>query len=668
MTKKIGVIVCVLASFVGTLDAKPKTVKTVIRSWQLSAPAYQADTMRIDTNYLNFPMREMLNDYSISNVWNGTLVSPAESRIYFSRLNSIDDIFGKAYQPYIITPADVKFYNTTVPYSNIAYKKGFTTYHEENELNFMFTGNINRRFNLGLQANYLSAAGHYLNQENKLFNGAVFGSYNGNHYSLHAAFTFATLSNFENGGINNLEDMTGTLEPEDIPVRMKGMSSYRYLSGLLNHYYSLTVEREHVDSIEVKNNFGEMEKKDTVRIEYVPLITFAHTFDLNNSNRRYIEETAQQGYFTDVYRNWSETRDSTDVLTIRNTLAVTFEEEFNTLLRFGAKVYAVNECQRYMYPVGKNYTELPTFGNPMDTIMANILVMQPWDSYHYQWLNNTFVGGAIYKNRGSVIRYGVNGDVCVLGYKLGEFQVNGHINTDFRVGKDTMSVAANVFFRNETPVYYQQHFYSNHFRWDNDFDKPMRFYVGGHVAYPTKWVKPKVKVGFENITKPIWFSASDGLPHQLDGNVQIISVDGRIDLTTPWINLENNIVYQHSTSSIMALPAVTLYHNLYYHGTWFKALDAQIGVDLRYHTAYYAPILNPATGQFCAQTEYKIGNYPVMNVYLNFFVRSLHLNFFAHYTHFNHLFMRKNTNAQIMPFYPYNPDVFRAGLAWSFYR
>ena len=251
MVKKIGVIVCLLTFLAGSLGAKTKTVKTVIRSWQLSAPAYQADTTALDTTFLNLPMRDPLNDYSISNVWNGTLISPVESRIYFSRLNTIEDIFGKAYQPFVITPKDVKFFNTTVPYSNIAYKKGFTTYHEENELDFLFAGNINKRLNLGLQAAYHNAAGHYLNQENKLFNGAVFGSYNGDHYSLQAAFTFATISNFENGGICALADLTGTLEPEDIPVRMKGMSGYRYLSGLLNHYYSITVEREHHDSIEV---------------------------------------------------------------------------------------------------------------------------------------------------------------------------------------------------------------------------------------------------------------------------------------------------------------------------------------------------------------------------------------------------------------------------------
>lgn len=653
---------------ISPLFAKKETVKTVIRSWQLPSPAYHADTVPIDTNFLNLPMREPVNEYSISNVWNGSLISPVQSRLYFVRPNLVEDIFGKQYTPYLITPENVKFYNTTIPFSNVAYKKGFTTYHEENEVNFLFTGNINKRINLGLKLNYLNAAGHYLNQENKLFNGAVFGSYNGDHYSLQAAFMFARISNFENGGINDPEDLKGTLEPEDIPVRMKGMSAYRYLSGFVNHYYSITKEREFHDTIEVVNNFGEKEKRDSLRIEHIPVITFAHTIDINNSNRRYIEQDVPSGYYSNSYRNWSETRDSSDVLTIKNTLAVTFEEEFNTLLKFGAVVYASNECQRFYYPIGVNAVDLPTFNNPTDTIMSFDMHYQRLDTGRYQWTNNTFVGGSIFKKRGKYLRYSAGGDVCVLGYKLGQFQVNGNVTGNIPVGKDMMSFSAQVSFKNETPTYYLQHYTSNHFMWNNDFSKPMRFHVGGEVAYPTTWIKPRVNIDFENVTNPIWFAASDGLPHQYDGNVQLLAANVRCDLTTPWVNLENNVVYQHSSSSIIAVPTITLYHNLYYHGTWFKALDAQIGVDLRYFTKYHSPILNPATGQFCSQDAVEIGNYPILNVYANFFVRYLHLNFFAHYTHFNHLFMRENTNCQIMPNYPYNPDVFRAGLCWYFYR
>ena len=209
MIKKIGVIVCALMVFIGPLCAKKETVKTDIRSWQLPSPTYLADTVPVDTGYLNLPMREPVYVHSISNVWNGSLISPVQSRLYFTKTDLVEDFFGKQYTPYLITPANIRFYRTNLPFSNVAYKKGFTTYHEENEVNFLFTGNINRRINLGLQMNYLNAAGHYLNQENKLFNGAVFGSYNGNNYSLQAAFMWARISNFENGGINDLEDLKG---------------------------------------------------------------------------------------------------------------------------------------------------------------------------------------------------------------------------------------------------------------------------------------------------------------------------------------------------------------------------------------------------------------------------------------------------------------------------
>lgn len=664
----LGILVCLFVASASA--AKGNTVKTRILSWRLPSPTAIADTIVFtDTAYLNYPMRDVENNYSISSAYNGNcLVSPIQSRIYFDRLEKIDDPFGNAYQPYVFTPQDVRYFNTTTPYSEIAYKKGFVAYHEENEINFFFTGNINRRLNLGVQMNYLNSAGHYSNQAGKSYNGAVFGSWNGNHYSLHTAFTWTTLSNFENGGLSNPGDLDGALKAEDLPVNLYAMSGYRYLSGYVNHYYSITVERPYHDTIEVINEAGRREKRDTVKINYIPVTTFAHTFETTNSNRRYVEKKAQQGFYPTYYRNPNTTNDSTDVLTIRNTLSVTFEEEFNKILKFGATVYAFNECQRHLFAVGQSDYSPLTMANDMFSVWQPTgLHLMPDTVYNYQWTNNTFVGGALYKNRGKWVHYGFDGDVCVLGYKIGEFRVNGHVDGDFRIGKDTMYIQAKAYVKNEVPPLYLQRYSSNHFRWNNDFQKTYRFYAGGEIAYPTKWVKPKINIGFENITRYIYFDQS-GIPVQHEGNVQILSANIECHLTTPWVNIENNVVYQMSSSEVLPLPSFTLYHNLYYHGTWFRALDTQIGVDLRYFTAYYAPLLNPATGQFCVQHDTKVGNYPIMNVYANFYVRSLHLRFFAQYTHFNHLFMKSNPTYYAMPGYPMNPDIFRAGLAWHFYR
>ena len=371
-------------------------------------------------------------------------------------------------------------------------------------------------------------------------------------------------------------------------------------------------------------------------------------FETVDATKRYVEKRANQGFYSDIYRDSVATNDTAACLTIKNTLSVTFEEEFNTWLKFGAIVYAMNETQRHI---------LRDSIIPPPSINDSIC--------HTQWTNNLYIGGALYKNRGKHIHYGFDGNVCLLGYKLGEFQVNGHLDAGFRLGKDSMTLAAHAYFKNETPDFYLQHYRSNHYQWENDFNKTLRFHIGGEVAYPTQWVKPKLKVAFENITQHIYFD-ENGLPQQMNGNIQLLSADLQLNLTTPWVNLDNRVVYQHTSSAYLPLPTLTMYNNLYYHGTWVKALDVQIGVDMRFFTKYYAPVLNPALGQFCIQNQEQVGNYPVMNVYANFYVKHIRLKLFAQYQHFNASFMNKQYFS--MPNYPMAPDMFRAGLSWHFYK
>lgn len=650
------------------VQAAEKAVPTVMRAWQLDAWTGVADTLSgIDSSYMHLPMRNRLNDYSISNISNSNLISPSQSRIYFDRQKTVDFLFADAYTPYIITPQQVKYYHTTTPYSTVAYKKGFVSNLDQNEINFSFTGNVSRRTNLGITIDYLNSYGRFANQEGKTFLGSVFGSYNGDHYSLQSSFSWNTLSNFENGGLQNIADLQGVLKPEDMPVRMQGMSAFRYLAGYLNHYYSICVERERKVNYRERDEEGNWIKKDSIKIEYVPVTTFRHIFEVNDASKRYVEKSAAQSILPNIYRNPTATNDSASCLTIKNTLAVTFEEEFNTLLHFGAMVYVMNECQRHTSAIGQteNIINLEPFGNSYNNVINNPLHLMPDTLYGVQWTNNTYVGGALYKHRGEHIHYGFDGNVCLLGYKLGEFQVNGHVDAGFRLGKDSMTIAAKAFFRSETPDYYLQHYLSNHYRWNNDFQKTLRLRVGGEIAYPTQWVKTKLNITFENVTKHIYFD-TDGMPKQVDGSIQVLAADLQVNLTTPWVNLDNHIIYQHSSSEYLPLPTLTLYHNLYYHDCWFKALDVQIGVDMRFFTKYYAPILNPALGQFCVQDIEQVGNYPVMNVYANFYVKSLRLKLFAQYQHFNASFMNKRYFE--MPGYPMAPDMFRAGLAWHFYK
>ena len=627
--------------------AKQPRVPTIIHTWQMPSLTAVADTIPFqDTVMLNYHDVDVQHNYALSSTTNGNaLVSPIQSRIINDRVRTIDDPFAWSLAPYVVTPQQQRYFNSTTPYSTVAYKKGFLSGHEENDIDFLFTGNIGRRLNLGLEMDYLNAVGRYANTSGKLYRGSIWGSYDGAHYSMHAAFGWSQLSSFDNGGLQDISQLGGALNPEDMPVRLNAMTGYRYLSGYLHNQYAISTEREYHDSVYVIEG-GRRVKHDTIKVEYIPLMTFSHIFETNNSNRRYIEKTANQNFYDTAYYDSSKTHDTTDVLTIRNTIAVTFCEAYNTKLKFGITAFAMNECQRFLN----------------DSV--------PYDSiYDYKWTNNTFVGGAIHKHSGAIVRYDVEGKVCVVGYKIGEFDVNGRLSTKFNAGNYPMLISARAYVKSEAPSYYLEHFRSNHIRWENDFGFTYRILGGATIAYPTKWVKAKLDFSFENQTNPIYVSATDWCPRQFAGNVQIITGDVGVDVTTPWVNLENRVVLQHSTNdSVLPVPLVILQHRLYYHGTWFRALDAQIGVDVRYFTKYHAPVLCPATGLFATQQNEVVGNYPWMNVYANFYVRSIHLRFFAQYQHINHLFMKSNIDYISMPGYPTNRDLFRAGLAWHFYN
>ena len=189
MLKRLSIVLVLLAATL-VAAAKPPRTKTVVKTWQMPGYSAVADTIAFnDTVMLNYHDVDVQHQYSLSSAMNGNvLVSPIESRIINDRKHTIDDPFAWSLTPYVVTPQEQRFFNTTTPFSTVAYKKGFITGHEENDIDFLFTGNLNRRMNVGVEMDYLSSVGHYANTAGKLFRGSVWASYTGGHYSVHGAF------------------------------------------------------------------------------------------------------------------------------------------------------------------------------------------------------------------------------------------------------------------------------------------------------------------------------------------------------------------------------------------------------------------------------------------------------------------------------------------------
>jgi len=595
-----------------------------VKTWQISDRLATADSIPVDTIHQNYQISNPIDRFSIANSFNGNLGSPIQSKLYFDRPENTDFIFTNANFPYLMNVKNATFYNTKTPYSYIDYNTGGTTYRDEDHIKFLFTANANKKLNFGTTLDYIYATGEYKNQASKRFSGSLFGTYLGKHYSATGVLATNNMSNYENGGTkDSLLINPNNIATNLIDTRLNGYSNFKQNQIYYNHQYSVGFERA------VRIN------EDSVRMDYVPVTRFAHTIKLDDVRKRYFEPVTDTAFYKNTYYPKIQTNDSSALQTLTNTVSISLVEEFNKWMPFGLTAFAENEIQRY------------TFNK--DTLIDKM----------YQ--STTKIGGVLSKQRGQIFKYNILGELSLVGYKAGNFRLEGNVGGFFKLWKDSISLVANGFVRNDNPSYFLQHYESNHFIWNNSFSNIYRTHIGGTFSIPTRLFSLNVNV--ENVTKYIYFN-SVALPSQYSGNIQILAANLKQNFHVGKFWLENNVVYQVSSNQdVLPLPTLTLYHNLYYDDIWFKVLSMQVGVNVRYHSAYYAPSYMPATGQFYSQSKILIGNYPVMNAYLNFHLKRT--RFFFEYYHVNHLFMKGAYFS--MPNYPIDPTITKLGVSWNFY-
>lgn len=226
---------------------------------------------------------------------------------------------------------------------------------------------------------------------------------------------------------------------------------------------------------------------------------------------------------------------------------------------------------------------------------------------------------------------------------------------------DTVRIKGYGYFKNLNVPYLLTNFVSNHYAWQNDFDKVRRFRVGGELVVPFSGTR--INVGYETLKNYVYFN-SQALPQQCGSIVNVLSATLEQKLHFGIFNWDNSVTYQTtSKEEVLALPKLAVYSNLYLKFAVAKVLKVQFGVDCNYYTKYYAPNYNPANMTFYNQRDMKCGDFAFMNAYLN--CRMKQARFFVMYSHVNDgLFGGKNYFS--IPHYPLNPGRFQMGVSVNF--
>ena len=619
---------------------KKDTVKREIKTWTVDDIYGVADTVVIDSLITSYQDNQPINNYSIANSWNGNLGSPLESKIYFDRkVSSREDMFERAYAPYLIKPSDVRYYNTKQPFSQMVYRSAFPLQNEEDYFKIMLTLNANKHLNVGGLCNLIYGRGQYQYQSSNMLNGGFWTTYTGKQYEVVSSVMFNSFKNRENGGIsdnNYILNPQYSIQASNIPVNFSNVqSAYRNFNYFFNHRYKLGREMER----KAKSVLG----VDSTYTEYVTIMTLTHTFHAEDVARKYVEESVPMGFYANNYFSNSYTKDSTAYWSIANTFAVTLEEEFNRLMRFGLSAYIKYDIRHYGMGI-KNREDTLRFDN----------------SYSH----NLILGANLFKREGKWVKYDIDGRIYLVGQHIGEFDLDGRFDFEFNVGREPLGIMAAAGFRNYSEYHQYRYYESNHFKWsDLDFNNSLALDIKGRIGLPKRDIS--IGVQFQNITNYVYLNEKC-IPTQHDGNVQVLAVDLLAKLRAWRFHLDVQAVYQLTGNrDVLPLPDVALYGNFYYMDKFFKVLTVQLGTSVRYHTEYYGNAYMPALGQFYLQKEVLIGNYPEMNVYANFHLKTV--RFFVQYYHLNKgLF--GGTNYLSMPYYPINPATFQFGLSWNFWE
>lgn len=631
----------------------------------------------------------------------GNLGSPRLSRLFMDRKPYSNFIFADPFD-YFHTPVDeFIFTNTLSPLTNLSYHNCGNKTTGEDRVRINFASNINKIAGIGFKFDYLYGRGYYNDQPTSLFNGTLYGYYLNDHYNMHAWMSVNHMRLGENGGIEEddyityPENYTRSYGSRDIPTNLTQFwNRNEDQTYYFTHKYNLGFYKELevpdslkpeipgdsilimslTDSVQLvfqgadslfknyvldslRNDFLLRQEKPT---EFIPVTSFIHTLTVRNAKHTVYSYEDLENYYADLYYGeYDDMSDRTHGYSVKNTLGVSLHEGFNKYAKAGLTLFGCYEYRHFYIPDLLD-----------DTKITKTFVE-----------NNISVGGRLSKTQGDVLHYNITGEVTLVGEDVGQFDVDGRTDLNFRLFRDTVQLAAHAYIKNLNPSFYMRHYHSQYAWWDNDLDKEFRTRIEG--VFSLKRTKTMLTISVENVKNYSYFATEKVAYYDEDnvfegykrrvgikqkgGSLQVFTAKLNQDFHFGIFHFDNELAYQKTgDEDILPLPDLSAYSNLYIVFHIAKVLRVQMGADVRFFTEYYAPDYEPIIQQYSVQdvdTRVKIGSYPIVNAYINF-----HLKHCRFYLNMNHVTEGMgNKSAFLAPHYPINPMNFHFGLSWNFF-
>lgn len=483
---------------------------------------------------------------------------------------------------------------------------------------------ISKNFAIGLDFRSANSDGFYNKQKASIRN---FNFYTrvittDRKYNLLLNYVSNRINSQENGGLinDNTFENAGSFDSKVVGVN---------LDNVFNK------QKSKVFFLKQEYDFFSLSSDSSLATESKPRFFLSHEMRYERRSYLFTEDKFYSNFFENAYYDTSQTYDSSFVKNFSNKFSLhsTNFRLLDNLVNGNTEMYVKGVHQSFDY-----------FQKDSDTLMTDLSV-EP--GLKVSW-NNGLHFDLFYKKHFNNL-------------KNEFYDFGGSLNFEDTLRQRSINVSLQQSRKN--PDYVFSFFNSNHFIWINQFD-PINFSnikIKGEGRTENQFLQ--LTASYTSIKKLTYFNA-EALPGQYIGRINIFDFKIFHTLKFGHFNLINSLQIQHvDKEEYLRLPLLSSYTSFYLEKILFKnALTSQYGTDIRYCTLYYADAYMPATGQFYLQNEKKIGNYPYVDIFMNFRIQKF--KFFLKLEHVNAGFTKRIYYT--VPHYPMPGRTFKFGITWSF--
>ncbi|QZE14493.1 putative porin [Halosquirtibacter laminarini] len=628
------------------------TISSYIETWHFDKSFTAKESAIMDTSLTHFHQRRLDQKHNIYVQNTGNQGTAYQSYSFFERDMSEDRFqFLKNFKSFISLPSSIVYYNTTTPYTLLDYSQWWNN-RPKQQMTFhvIHTQNITPDLNFALDYDYNDSDGRYVNQSSKDHAFSFAMNYEKERYKGYFSFSQNKVTQQENGGLLHSSDIHNSdLKPEGYVVWMSGSQNViKDFNVSYNQKYDL-------------GKWEEVKEKDGVYETFVPKISLMHTIQYRDDSKSYTETEANPSYTNksneifyyygeDATFNLSDSR--TDDVAKERVLTNLFQMKF---LEDSTRKYTFSK--RAFLGIDLMNEKLPK----ADKVQTPEGLQWIPGVLNSENLYNLYVGGEVSRENGKFWSWNLGGKYYVSGYRSQDFSLYGTMSKPIRTSKDTSFLTLNAKMSLTTPNYYMNDYMSNHYSWDNNFDKTYNLSL--HVKYEKPSNHFVVGADMAFINNFVYYGTKIA-PEQANSEFSVLSLHLQKDFHFGPLVIENQLVYQKSSSdSYIHLPSFVFRNSTYLNGNIYPVLQGQIGVDTYFATKYYADSYSPSLNQFYLQNDEKIGGYPVCDLFLSLKLKRVRL--FMKYAFVNQLW--GNTDYFTSPNYPIQPALLSFGASWSFY-